>query len=106
MQITHDKCGDAPNGDCHDPSYNIGAGAKYLRDRLDNFSGNVLQALGGYNGWCAWNAMIELALLVANRSGLTGRSADMTYSAATAAANSGCCKCQSKSLPRCHLPIF
>lgn len=49
MQITHDKCQEGV--DCKDPEYNIAAGARYLKDRIDNAGGNVLIALGQYNGW-------------------------------------------------------
>jgi hypothetical protein len=52
MQITPDKCpgGYASEG-CRDPYYNIGAGARYLRDTLNGVGGNLPQALGQYNGW-------------------------------------------------------
>lgn len=51
MQITQDKCFDAPGGDCRDPSFNIGKGAWYFREMLSASDGNVLLALGKYNGW-------------------------------------------------------
>jgi hypothetical protein len=51
MQITQDKCGNAPNGDCKNPDYNIKTGTKYLKDRIDANNGNLLLGLGEYNGW-------------------------------------------------------
>ncbi|CUA67098.1 hypothetical protein RSOLAG22IIIB_13243 [Rhizoctonia solani] len=72
MQITHDKCGGAPNGDCKEPWYNIHTGAKYLADQINNNGGNVLKAVGTYNGW----------------------SDGMTYAKATAARYTNCCRCQ------------
>ncbi|OAV87081.1 hypothetical protein PTTG_10010 [Puccinia triticina 1-1 BBBD Race 1] len=51
MQITKDKCGGAPGGNCSDPNYNIKMGAKTFADGLAEANGNVLQALGAYNGW-------------------------------------------------------
>ncbi|PWN49125.1 hypothetical protein IE53DRAFT_370029 [Violaceomyces palustris] len=51
MQITQDKCGGAPNGDCKDVYFNVNAGAKYFKQQLDANNGNVLLALGQYNGW-------------------------------------------------------
>ncbi|KAF9263345.1 lysozyme-like protein [Marasmius fiardii PR-910] len=72
MQITPDKCGNAPGGNCFDPGYNIRIGAAYFRSVLDQSSGNVLQAMGMYNGW----------------------KPGMTIASATAAADSNCCRCQ------------
>ncbi|KAF8606232.1 lysozyme-like protein [Ceratobasidium sp. AG-I] len=72
MQITKDKCGGAPGGNCKDPSYNIHTGAKYLADQINNCGGNVLEAVGTYNGW----------------------SKGLTYGKATAAAKTSCCRCQ------------
>ncbi|MBW0462043.1 hypothetical protein O181_001758 [Austropuccinia psidii MF-1] len=51
MQITKDKCGQAPGGDCANPDYNVDIGAKTFADGLSASNGNVLLALGGYNGW-------------------------------------------------------
>ncbi|KDE07913.1 hypothetical protein MVLG_01823 [Microbotryum lychnidis-dioicae p1A1 Lamole] len=51
MQITSDKCGNAPNGNCADPDYNVGTGARYLKGLLDQQNGDVLVSLGMYNGW-------------------------------------------------------
>lgn len=72
MQITSDKCGGAPGGNCADPDYNIGMGAKTFADGLSASGGNVLLALGAYNGW---------------EKGLT-------HSQAVAAKQTGCCVCQ------------
>lgn len=72
MQITHDKCGGAPNGDCKEPWFNIHTGAKYLADQINNCGGNVLEAVGSYNGWYK----------------------GLTYGKATAAAKTSCCRCQ------------
>lgn len=72
MQITKDKCGDAPNGNCADPNYNVKMGAKTFDDGLKEANGNVLKALGGYNGW------------------ITG----LTKSKALQAKDQGCCVCQ------------
>lgn len=51
MQITPDKCGGAPNGNCKDPWFNVDTGAKYFKTTLDSCGGSVLQAIGQYNGW-------------------------------------------------------
>ncbi|KAA1065002.1 hypothetical protein PGT21_021382 [Puccinia graminis f. sp. tritici] len=51
MQITKDKCGNAPGGNCADPDYNIEMAAKTFSDGLSEANGNVLLAVGGYNGW-------------------------------------------------------
>ncbi|KAH9822281.1 family 23 glycoside hydrolase [Melampsora americana] len=72
MQITSDKCGGAPGGNCADPDYNIAMGAKTFADGLSASGGNVLLALGAYNGW----------------------SKGLTYSQAVAAKDTGCCVCQ------------
>jgi len=49
MQITEDKCTSGIN--CSDPDYNIKTGAYYFKSRLDANNGNILLALGEYNGW-------------------------------------------------------
>ncbi|OJT10454.1 hypothetical protein TRAPUB_13053 [Trametes pubescens] len=72
MQITKDKCGGAPGGNCRDPHFNIMAGAKFLSDTLKNNNGNILLTVGMYNGW---------------QPGLT-------VGSATAAGNTACCRCQ------------
>ncbi|KAN0129199.1 hypothetical protein V8E53_012898 [Lactarius tabidus] len=80
MQITKDKCGGAPNGNCQDIDYNIKTGAEYFANRLAANNGDVFTTVGEYNGW---------------RPG-------MTYSDATSAANTSCCKCQN-NLDYLHL---
>ena len=76
MQITKDKCGGAPGGNCKDPvgiqiilssslplfwerrpgnsglqDFNIGAGAKFFSETLNNNGGSLLLTIGDYNGW-------------------------------------------------------
>jgi len=72
MQITSDKCGGAPNGNCADPLFNVKTGAEYFASQLKAFKGDVMLAIGQYNGW----------------------EKGMSYASATAAANGGCCDCQ------------
>jgi hypothetical protein len=72
MQLTRDKCGGAPGGNCQDPDFNIRTGARYIKQTLDDCGGNVIQAVGTYNGW-------HLGLTVGE---------------ATAAAYGSCCRCQ------------
>ncbi|GAA5963238.1 hypothetical protein JCM21900_006563 [Sporobolomyces salmonicolor] len=71
MQITADKCGDAPDGDCSDPEYNIKTAAAYFASTLAAHNSNFLLALGSYNGWHE----------------------GMTYDAAIAVRET-CCECQ------------
>jgi hypothetical protein len=72
MQITKDKCGGAPGGNCRDPDFNIRTGAKYFANTLNSNGGDLLLSIGSYNGW---------------HKGLT-------FGKATAAAKSSCCTCQ------------
>ncbi|THH21333.1 hypothetical protein EW146_g181 [Bondarzewia mesenterica] len=72
MQLTKDKCGQAPGGNCKDPDYNIRTGAKYFTDTLNSNGGDVLTTIGQYNGWPP----------------------KMTFAEATAAASTSCCRCQ------------
>ncbi|KAI9606903.1 hypothetical protein H4Q26_006447 [Puccinia striiformis f. sp. tritici PST-130] len=72
MQITKDKCGGAPGGNCADPDYNIEMGAKTFASGLSGANGNVLVALGGYNGWTP----------------------GLTKAKAMEAKKNGCCVCQ------------
>ncbi|KAH8828229.1 glycoside hydrolase family 23 protein [Flagelloscypha sp. PMI_526] len=51
MQLTKDKCDDAPGGNCLDVDFNVGKGTKYLKSLIDQNGGSFLPALGGYNGW-------------------------------------------------------
>jgi len=71
MQITPDKCNNAPDGNCKDVNYNVMTGAKYFADTLALNNGNVLVTVGQYNGWAP----------------------GMTYGDATAMRWS-CCRCQ------------
>ncbi|GAA6012746.1 hypothetical protein JCM8202_003432 [Rhodotorula sphaerocarpa] len=72
MQITEDKCGGAPGGNCRDPDFNIKTGAEYFAKVLKEHEGSLLLAMGTYNGWCA----------------------GLTYAKATAARHTSCCECQ------------
>ncbi|KAH7929901.1 lysozyme-like protein [Leucogyrophana mollusca] len=72
MQITKDKCGDAPDGDCKNVDFNIHAGAKFFSETLNSNNGNLLLSIGQYNGWHK----------------------DLTYAEATAAAHEGNCHWQ------------
>jgi len=51
MQITHEKCAGAPNGNCRDPEFNIATAAKFFAQTLKDCGGNVFLAVGRYNGW-------------------------------------------------------
>ncbi|KAJ7188038.1 glycoside hydrolase family 23 protein [Mycena filopes] len=51
MQITKDKCGGAPNGNCRDPDFNIKTAAAYFAKTLNDNGGNLLLTIGQYNGW-------------------------------------------------------
>ncbi|KAG2059074.1 lysozyme-like protein [Suillus hirtellus] len=70
MQLTSDKCVGAPNGDCMDVDFNIGAGAMFFSQLLDENDGDLLSSIGHYNGWFQ----------------------GMTYANATAAAHGGNCR--------------
>jgi len=72
MQITPDKCGGAPGGNCLDVDYNIHTAVAYFATQLTANNGSLLHAMGAYNGWFP----------------------GMTITAATAAANTPCCRCQ------------
>jgi soluble lytic murein transglycosylase-like protein len=72
MQITKEKCGGAPGGNCRDPDFNIRTGARYFAKTLGEKGGNLVEAVANYNGWTK----------------------GLTYAKATAAAKSGCCPCQ------------
>jgi len=72
MQISKDKCTDAPDGNCKNTAFNIQKGAEYMADTLKANGGSVPKTLGEYNGWFV----------------------GMTYGDATKARNSGCCRCQ------------
>ncbi|KAI0695455.1 glycoside hydrolase family 23 protein, partial [Cytidiella melzeri] len=51
MQITRDKCNGMSDSACRDPDYNIRTGAQYFSGVLGDKGGNVLEAIGSYNGW-------------------------------------------------------
>lgn len=74
MQLTKDKCGGAPGGNCKDPvsriiwqklpllmgcfrffvisqDFNIRTGAKFFADTLASNDGNAIETIGMYNGW-------------------------------------------------------
>ncbi|KAH0827542.1 glycoside hydrolase family 23 protein [Lanmaoa asiatica] len=70
MQITVDKCGGAPGGNCQDPDFNIHQGAQFFSQALDSLNGDLLLAIGHYNGWYK----------------------GLTYAEATAAAQNGNCR--------------
>ncbi|TCD71591.1 hypothetical protein EIP91_007338 [Steccherinum ochraceum] len=72
MQITKDKCGGAPGGNCKDPDFNIRTGVSYFAETLKSNNNNVVKTLGNYNGW----------------------SQGLTVAKATAAAHTSCCRCQ------------
>lgn len=72
MQITREKCGGAPGGNCRDPDFNIRTGVRYFANRVKANGGNLLRAAGEYNGW---------------QEGLT-------VASATRARHSNCCRCQ------------
>lgn len=72
MQITREKCGGLSDQACRDPEFNIRTGAKFFADTLNGNGGNLLLSIGHYNGWFP----------------------GMTFGQATAAAYSGCCRCQ------------
>lgn len=72
MQLTQDKCGGAPGGNCKDVDYNIHTAAKFFSQTLNDVGGNVLLAIGQYNGWYK----------------------GLTVQKATAARYSACCRCQ------------
>lgn len=51
MQVAGNAC-DNPSGDCQEPWYNIHKGASILVDKMGgNPDGNIVSALGQYNGW-------------------------------------------------------
>ncbi|CAO1632220.1 unnamed protein product [Parajaminaea phylloscopi] len=51
MQITSDKCEGRGREACKDVGFNVGRGAAYVREMLDQHNGNALAAFGAYNGW-------------------------------------------------------
>ncbi|KAH9952966.1 lysozyme-like domain-containing protein [Russula dissimulans] len=71
MQITPDKCKNAPNHNCKDIDYNVGTAAAFFSNLLDENCGDIITTVGGYNGW----------------------NLGMTYADATRIAKQ-CCRCQ------------
>jgi hypothetical protein len=51
FQITPDKCGGAPGGNCKDVDFNMRTAMKYFADTLDANGGDTLLSIGMYNGW-------------------------------------------------------
>ncbi|ODO07820.1 hypothetical protein I350_03399 [Cryptococcus amylolentus CBS 6273] len=51
MQLTADNCDGAPDGNCYDVDFNIERAAKLFSDLVSSNGGNVLLAIGSYNGW-------------------------------------------------------
>ncbi|CAD6582735.1 MAG: hypothetical protein TREMPRED_003374 [Tremellales sp. Tagirdzhanova-0007] len=76
MQIAPENCGGAPSGEgsqgCWDVDFNIQRGAKLFSDMINSNGGNVIAAIGSYNGW----------------------NLKMTYADATAEASEGDCSAQ------------
>jgi hypothetical protein len=73
MQISADKCANAPNGNCLDVWYNVRTATSYFANVIKACRGNVFEAVGQYNGW--------------NRG--------MSYNEATTwGINGNCCRCQ------------
>ncbi|WRT64544.1 uncharacterized protein IL334_001476 [Kwoniella shivajii] len=72
MQLASVNCGGAPGGNCYDIDFNIQRAAELFTNLIDANGGNVLLAIGSYNGW----------------------SKGLTVGAATAAAGEGRCAAQ------------
>ncbi|KIM24870.1 glycoside hydrolase family 23 protein [Serendipita vermifera MAFF 305830] len=73
MQISPEKCADAPNGDCKDVVYNVRTAVKYFAEQLRAVGNNTFEAVGNYNGWFR----------------------GMNYTEATTwGINGDCCRCQ------------
>ncbi|WVQ75836.1 hypothetical protein IAR50_005469 [Cryptococcus sp. DSM 104548] len=51
MQLASENCDGAPNGNCYDVDFNIERGASLFSGLIDSNGGNVLLAIGSYNGW-------------------------------------------------------
>ena len=49
MQLMDDTARDLGVQDSYDPHQNIQGGAKYLKQLLDRFDGNMTKAIAGYN---------------------------------------------------------
>ncbi|OCF33812.1 hypothetical protein I316_04524 [Kwoniella heveanensis BCC8398] len=72
MQLASMNCHGAPGGNCYDIDFNIQRAAELFSNLIDSNGGNVLLAIGSYNGW----------------------SKGLTIAQATAAANEGRCQAQ------------
>ncbi|WVQ98292.1 hypothetical protein IAU59_005415 [Kwoniella sp. CBS 9459] len=72
MQLASMNCGGAPGGNCYDVDFNIQRAAELFSNLINSNGGNVLLAIGSYNGW----------------------SKGLTIAQATAAANEGRCRAQ------------
>ncbi|WWD07408.1 hypothetical protein V865_005506 [Kwoniella europaea PYCC6329] len=51
MQLAQVNCGGAPGGNCYDVDFNIGRAAELFSNLIQAHGGNVLTAIGSYNGW-------------------------------------------------------
>ncbi|WWC68198.1 uncharacterized protein I206_102121 [Kwoniella pini CBS 10737] len=51
MQLAQINCGGAPNGNCYDIDFNIKHAAELFSNLIKSNNGNVLTAIGSYNGW-------------------------------------------------------
>ncbi|PVF96645.1 hypothetical protein CPB86DRAFT_761669 [Serendipita vermifera] len=73
MQISPEKCANAPNGNCKDVIYNVRTAVSFFRDVLKSVNYNAFEAVGNYNGWFR----------------------GMNYTEATTwGINGDCCRCQ------------
>ncbi|KAG8825753.1 hypothetical protein FRC19_010597 [Serendipita sp. 401] len=73
MQISPEKCANAPDGDCKDVVYNVRTAVSFFADVLKSVNGNAFEAVGSYNGWFR----------------------GMSYAEATTwGINGDCCRCQ------------
>jgi len=72
--------------------FNIRTGARYFRQDLDSCGGNVIQAVGTYNGWHLGLTIVSACRMAVNRGGLT--LLKFKQGQATAAAHTSCCRCQ------------
>ncbi|WWC86666.1 uncharacterized protein L201_001543 [Kwoniella dendrophila CBS 6074] len=72
MQLASVNCGGAPGGNCYDIDFNIQRAAELFSNLIQANGGNVLLAIGSYNGW----------------------QAGLTIGSATAAASQGRCAAQ------------
>ncbi|KAG8756316.1 hypothetical protein FRC14_003178 [Serendipita sp. 396] len=75
MQVTGEKC---PNGyagpECYEPYTNVYIGARYLKGEIDRAGGNLLLAMGFYNGW-----YVGLTIDAANNKPSCGQRNNLDY---------------------------